>query len=85
MVVGGFLIFSVSSHKLHDGICTQFKESPVSRIWFAIGIHCTLNKEQFGKPYNLQNVAHNNEKGSLNQEIGYAGSETGMSSVGSSS
>ena len=58
------------------------KELPISKTWFATGTHFALNKEQLGKPNNLQNMAANNEKGSLNQETGYAESETRITSVG---
>ena len=77
--------FSISSRKLQNRICAQLKESPVSKTWFTIGTHFALNKEQLGKPNNLQNMVANNEKGYLNQETGYAESETGITSVGSSS
>ena len=53
-------------------------------MWCAIGTRFSLKEEQFGNPYNLQNMAASNENGSLNQEIGYAGSEVGITNVGSS-
>ena len=51
-------------------ICAQLNDSLVANIWWDIGSHLALNTVQLGNLYNLQSMAANREKGSINQEMG---------------